>query len=286
MTAPEAENRILAVRLRDGFTVEAVYYGTGTLCISSQVGCAMGCPFCASGSRGLVRNLAVAELWNQVAQARREELEPARVTVSGIGEPLHNRGAVRTFLLEARTAGIPVSLTTTGQPLGGLAEFLGLPHRGLVVSLHGGTAAVHRRLIPRGPDFEGLWKVLEAAWPRLGRRGRRRVGINYLLAPGLNDDPAELDALAARLRPFPEVTVHLLVPNPVPESPLVRPTDAALSAAWERLRARGISVRRANRWRRRARGGCGTLAVRSWDGPGRVAGTGDRRSVAGRRPEK
>lgn len=257
------ENQRFAVPLDDGLTVEAVFYGSGTLCVSSQAGCAVGCPFCASGSRGLRRNLSAAELVRQLEAAAGLGLAPARVTVSGIGEPLHNAGAVRAFLDHCRGLGLPVSLTTTGAPLETLRDFLGLPHNGLMLSLHAGSAAVHRRLVPRGPDFEGLWGLLGETLPALARRRRRKLGVNYLLLDGVNDGEEELAALVRRLRSFPELTVHLLTCNPVPGSVFASPPPERVAAAAAFLAGEGVNARLPNRWRTRLEGGCGTLFVRS-----------------------
>ena len=78
-----AFNRRFRVELGDGSAVEAVHYRGDTLCISSQVGCAVGCPFCASGANGLLRPLAFDELWGQVEAVRARDLTVKRVTVSG-----------------------------------------------------------------------------------------------------------------------------------------------------------------------------------------------------------
>jgi 23S rRNA (adenine2503-C2)-methyltransferase len=263
---PCAKNKKILVPLDDGLAVETVWYGSGTLCISSQAGCALGCPFCASGFGGLQRSLSVEELLWQLETARRQGAAPQRVTVSGIGEPLHNPQALTAFIDHCRRQGLPVSLTTTGSPLGVLREFLPLPHNGLMLSLHAGTAATHRRLIPRGPDLDVLWALLEEVLPALSRRRRRKIGINYLLLAGHNDSAAELSALAERLRRWPDLTLHLLTCNPVAGSTFVSPPAAAVAAAHGFLAAQGLNVRRPNRWRTAEEGGCGTLLARSSEG--------------------
>ncbi|MEW6221187.1 MAG: radical SAM protein [Thermodesulfobacteriota bacterium] len=257
-----SRNHLLPVRLADGLLVEAVFYGTGTLCLSTQAGCAMGCPFCAAGRGGFARNLSQEELAAQVSAARQRGYEPARLTLSGMGEPLANPAAVIPFLVEQHRQGLPVSLTTTGRPLSQLAAFLRLPHNGLMLSMHSADAVTHRRLVPAGPDFAALWDLLAACWPLLSRRQRRRLGASYLLLAGVNDRDQDLVALKDRLQPFRELTVHLLLPNPVPASPF-RPSPASVVAHWHQaLRGRGIHVRRANCWRRERTGGCGTLFLR------------------------
>jgi len=255
-------NQKFLVPLVDGLAVESVWYGSGTLCISSQAGCALGCPFCASGFGGWRRNLSLDELLLQLEAARARGVEPQRVTISGVGEPLHNPQAVAAFVDHCRRQRLPVSLTTTGGPLPVLRDFLLLPHNGLMLSLHAGTAATHRRLIPHGPDMEALWALLEEDLPALSRRRRRKVGINYLLLTGHNDSVIELSAIAKRLRHLPELTIHLLTVNSVEGSTFTSPSPLAVDAAHDLLAAQGLNVRRPNRWRTSAEGGCGTLLTR------------------------
>jgi len=251
------------VPLTDGLAVEAVYYGSGTLCVSSQAGCALGCPFCASGSRGLLRNLSPGEMVLQLTAAVHRGFVPKRVTVSGIGEPLHNAAAVLAFMDLCRGKALPVSLTTTGSPLRTLREFLPLPHNGLMLSLHAGSAATHRHLIPKGPDYEQLWTLLGQVLPSCSRRRRRKIGINYLLLDGITDTDRELSLLMQRLGPFPELSLHLLTCNPVSGSPFRSPPLEKIAAVGDLLSGHGFNVRMPNRWRSRAEGGCGTLFVRT-----------------------
>lgn len=256
-------NNKFLVTLADGLAVEAVYYGSGTLCLSSQAGCAVGCPFCASGSRGLLRNLGVAELWAQVEGARALGIEPKRLTLSGVGEPLHNFSAVREFLAGCGRLNLPLSLTTTGSPTALFREMIHLPHNGLMLSLHAGRAATHRRLIPRGADFGDVLSVLEETLAGLSRRRRRKIGINYLLLAGINDCRHEMASLLPLFQRHPDLTLHLLTCNPVPESAFVSPLSARVDELHGWLSARGVNARRANAWRVQADGGCGTLFART-----------------------
>jgi 23S rRNA (adenine2503-C2)-methyltransferase len=264
-TAMENPDRNLkfTVPLVDGLTIEAVFYGSGTLCVSSQAGCALQCPFCASGSRGLLRNLSSGEMALQLTAAIDRGFAPKRVTISGIGEPLHNAAAVLAFMDICRSRALPVSLTTTGNPLQTLREFLPMPHNGLMLSLHAGSSETHRRLIPHGPDYDQLWTVLGEVLPSCSKRRRRKIGINYLLLEGLTDTDREWSLLAERMRPFPELSLHLLTCNPVPGSPYRSPPPEKVAAIGTLLAARGCNVRMPNRWRSRAEGGCGTLFVQN-----------------------
>lgn len=262
-----AHNDRFAVTLADGSRVEAVWYPSGTLCLSSQVGCPLACPFCASGAAGLLRNLTLDELRLQLAVCRARGHEPQRLTLSGVGEPLANFAVTAEFIREQGRDGLPVSLTTTAHRLDLLPAALQLPHNGLMLSVHAGCAATHRRLVPHGPDWEGLWRSLADAWPGLSRRGRRRIGINYLLLAGENDAETELEGLAARLQRFPELTVHLLCYNPVGSVAMQSPPEEEFLCWKKGLQQAGCNVRLANRWRRSADGGCGTLLARRGQGP-------------------
>jgi len=255
------DNRKFIVSLADRLHVEAVWYGSGTLCLSSQAGCALSCPFCASGRRGLQRNLTTEELHLQLAVCRREGIEPQRLTLSGIGEPLQNLDNLEQFMADCRRQDLPVSLTTTGAPLAHLVRLLALPHNGIMFSVHAGSDAVYRQLLPKGPGLVPLRQRLAALWPRLSGRQRRKLGVNYLLLAGVNDLPAELAALVDWLQPFPEMTLHLLSCNPVPGSIYHSPTALQTDRVHGFFRQRGINVRRANHWRRQQEGGCGTLVL-------------------------
>jgi 23S rRNA (adenine2503-C2)-methyltransferase len=256
---PESTDNIrLLVPLDDGLRVEAVYYGSGTLCLSTQAGCALGCRFCASARGGLRRNLTLLELLRQVEIAQAQGLQPRRLTLSGIGEPLHNSSVVFEFL---RSSPLPVSMTTTGGPLEHLATALSLPHNGLMLSLHAGSEEVHRRLLPKAPPLTLLAECVTSSLASLPRRARRRFGVNYLLLDGINDSRRELDGLLRVFEPWPEATLHLLACNPVPDSSFVSPSDEGFASAYRYLAARHPQVRRPNRWRRQAQGGCGTLVM-------------------------
>lgn len=255
----EDGNLKFAVPLADGLTVEAVFYGSGTLCVSTQAGCALGCPFCASGRKGFFRNLHFSEMISQLAGAGRDGCRVRRITLSGIGEPLLNWANVQAFLAFCRRQELPVSVTTVGRPLPLLQEMLNMDHNGVMVSIHAGTAATHRRLIPRGPDFNDLWRMLNRCVPQMSRRRRRQIGINYLLLEGINDHPAEICQLASRMESLPEATLHLLECNPMPDRPFRSPGGEARQEIFDYLASRLTNVRRGNRWRKQAEGGCGTL---------------------------
>ena len=145
----------------------------------------------------------------------------ARVTVSGVGEPLHNHDAVRALRRGLSCAPNGPSLTTSGGPLPRLREWLHAPHNGLTLSIHAGSEAVRARLVPKGPPLDALFAVLREELPRMTRRRRRKTALAYLLIGGENDCDSEIDAFIERALPL-GFKVHLYAYNEVPTSAFAR----------------------------------------------------------------
>jgi 23S rRNA (adenine2503-C2)-methyltransferase len=206
-----------------------------TQCISTQVGCAMGCVFCASGVAGLKRHLAPEEIVAQVllGRARLEGAEQLRnVVYMGMGEPLHNYEAtVRSVRLLTHPDGIGLSTRKVTISTSGLVpeiERLGRDFGGqigLAVSLHAADDDTRSRLMPINRRYP-LPRLMEAlrAYP-LPRR--RRITIEYTLVSGKNDGPEEARKLAQLLRGIP-VKVNLIPMNPIAASPLGPPEQARI----------------------------------------------------------
>ncbi|HJL01059.1 MAG TPA: radical SAM protein [Polyangiaceae bacterium LLY-WYZ-15_(1-7)] len=253
-------NRRFGVRLADGARVEAVLYRGDTLCVSSQVGCAVGCPFCASGAQGLQRPLRFEELVGQVEAVEARHGPLRRLTLSGVGEPLHAPDAPR-FVAWAKERGTPASLTTSGGPLRRLERWLrDVPHNGLTLSVHAGREPTRARLVPRGPSLAELVATLRAALPELSRRRKKKLALAYLVLAGENDVDAEVDAFAARFAPL-GLAVHLYAYNPVPTSDAQPISRARYEALYARLSDAGLRVRMSSQARVEANGGCGTLVA-------------------------
>ncbi len=253
-------NTRFAVELDDGAVVEAVVYRQHTLCVSSQVGCAVGCPFCASGSRGLLRNLTLDEMVAQVEQARSFEPSLQRITISGVGEPLHNATTVEAFLHWCRKQRLAPSLTTSGGSADKLRHFIDLPHNGLTLSVHAGSEPTRRKLVPHGPALASVLDTVESCFPKLSRSRRRRLSLAYLLLEGWNDDPNETRAFAERARSI-GASVYLYRLNPVAGSafqPAREERYQQIVTAW---RSAGLEVRRSSLARTEDNGGCGTLVA-------------------------
>lgn len=260
----EGQNRRFALRLADGAEVEAVLYRGDTLCVSSQVGCAVRCPFCASGRDGLARHLTLDELEGEVSTVERElgrVIE--RLTVSGVGEPLHNAENVASFVRAMHARGKKTSLTTSGGPVDRLARWLvdtaHLPSNGLTISIHAGSEEVRARVVPHGPRLAAIFETLAGALPRMTGRRKKKLALAYLVLEGENDGDEEVDRFVERARPL-GLAVHLYALNPTTET-RSRGSRARYEAIHARMVAAGLVVRMSSAARLEANGGCGTLVA-------------------------
>lgn len=260
------DNRRFLLGLQDGGRIEAVIYRGDSLCISAQVGCAVGCPFCASGAQGLDRPLSFAELREQVQLAKSladpQDPEILRVTVSGVGEPLHNQAAVEELCAWCVEQGLALSITTSGGPLRYLERWITqIGHRGLTISVHAGTQAVRERMVPKGPPLDPLFDTLARGLGQIPNARKKKIALAYLVIKGINDEDQEIDAFIERVAPL-GLKTHLYRYNPVPTSDLAGVTMERYYEIADRIRAQGVQVRRSSQARTRANGGCGTLVAK------------------------
>lgn len=255
--------------LADGRRVETVLIpeeGRTTVCVSTQVGCPIGCVFCASGVAGLVRNLEAAEIVEQVLVVQRHlGQRPSHVVVMGMGEPLLNLDHLARALaaltgepgLGFSPRRITVSTASTGVLVDRLAA-LGLGVN-LAVSLHAPDDAVRRALIPGSPP--GRVAALIDAAARYARTTGRDATAEYVLIAGVNDSLAHADTLARALAGR-HVHVNLIPLNPVHHRPdLAAPSPAACRAFAARLRAAGASATLRARRGDDIHAACGQLAL-------------------------
>ncbi len=251
------------VRLEDGAEIEAVVYRGDTACLSTQVGCGVRCPFCASGANGLSRSLSADEMMGVLALLEARGHAIARVTLSGSGEPLHASEACAEVVRRCHARRTPASITTSGGPLARLSAWLvpgAPPHNGITISVHAGMEATRTRMVPGGPPLAGLFTVLAEHLPNLPRKRRKKIALAYLVIEGANDSDAELDSFAELARPL-GIATHLYAHNPVPTSTLRGVTRARYEAIYARLVERGLRVRMSSRARLESNGGCGTLVA-------------------------
>ena len=240
-------------RLADGNCVESVlmrYHHGNTVCISCEVGCPMGCAFCASTRGGLVRRLRPSEMLDQVLFTQIDSgLPVSNIVLMGIGEPLDNYDTVLRFLQlvnspEGMNIGMRhISLSTCGlvDKIDSLAqEDLQLT---LSVSLHAPTDEIRSGIMPINRKYNV--ETLLAACKRYFERTGRRISFEYAMIRGLNDTPEMADILIKKLRGI-AAHVNLIPLNEVAESPLKPSYPDVVRAFQQRLEAHGIpaTVRR------------------------------------------
>jgi len=267
--------RKLRLVTRDGRSIESVLIPDGdktTLCISSQVGCAIDCQFCATAKLGLTRNLDAGEIVDQVYRARQllAEVDTDRritnLVYMGMGEPLHNYDNVMASLrILTHDLGVGLSQRRITVSTAGMVPRiarLGLEdvRPNLAVSLNAASDEVRDRIMPinRKWDIESLLSAIRA-YPL---EHRRRVTFEYVLLAGVNDSLADADRLARLLRGI-RCKVNIIPWNPHPESDFRRPTPQAIEAFQEECKRRGLPT-----YLRTPRGddidaACGQLANRS-----------------------
>ena len=253
----------LLLRLGDGLTVESVLLPRDGVCVSSQVGCAVGCVFCMTGREGLVRHVGSAEMVAQVVRAR--QLRRVRkVVFMGMGEPAHNLENVIDAIALLGTLGGFAHKNLVFSTVGDQRVFERLP-RGpvkpaLALSLHTTRAELRERLLPRAP------RLTPDELVTLGEHYAQQTGYpiqyQWTLLEGINDTDEEIAGIVRLLRG--KYAVMNLIPyNQVPDLPYRRPGhERALDIA-RTLHAQGILTTLRQSAGQDVDGGCGQLRARA-----------------------
>lgn len=248
--AKDATEKLL-LRLHDGELVECVLMrdpDRRTVCISTQVGCAMGCVFCASGLLGVKRNLTPTEIIEQVLVLHRMMKDDERITnvvVMGIGEPLANYRSLMqslTFLTDPDGFGLGarrITVSTVGLP----DKIRELAQSGqqfnLAVSLHAPNDALRTEIVPVNKSI-GIQDILDAADEYFEITGRR-ISYEYVLMAGINDRPEHAEELAFLLRGR-NAHVNLIPMNGVNELIMTAPRDPDTQEFLDILEYQGITA--------------------------------------------
>jgi 23S rRNA (adenine2503-C2)-methyltransferase len=244
----------LVLRTKAGLLIESVIMRTGTgrvsLCISSQVGCAAVCGFCATGQMGIARNLTAAEVLDQVVLAGElmhgEGRRVRNVVFMGMGEPFHNEEAVYEAVaallapeLFHHTPG-RILISTVGIPDAMVRCARRFPDVNLALSLHSVRQDVRERLIPLAAKYS--LDELRAAVAKVKDIQRNSVMIEYLMLSGVNDSADDARELVAWLTGL-DVHVNLIPYNPIESAPHLRTTERPERDAFaDILRAAGLTT--------------------------------------------
>ena len=252
----------LLVGLQDGQTVESVLLPRDGLCVSSQVGCAVGCVFCMTGREGLIRQVGSAEIVAQVALAR--TLRPVKkVVFMGMGEPSHNLDAVMEAIDLLGTVGNIGHKNLVFSTVGDVRVFERLPQGrvkpALALSLHTTRADLRMQLLPRAPRFDP--QDLVEAGEVYARATGYPIQYQWTLIEGVNDSDQEIEGIV-RLLKGKYALMNMIPYNAVPDLPYARPSWERAAEIARTLHQRGVLTKLRQSAGQDVDGGCGQLRAR------------------------
>ena len=253
----------LLVELADGQMVESVLLPRDGLCVSTQVGCAVGCRFCMTGKSGLIRQVSSMEILAQVVLARRLRTVK-KVVFMGMGEPAHNLDNVLEAIDLLGTEGNIGHKNLVFSTVGDLRVFEALPRQrvkpALALSLHTTKAGLREHLLPRAP------KIAPEELIELGEKYARDtdypIQYQWTLLKGVNDGDDELDALVRLLKGKYGV-LNVIPFNSLEEDDYQRPDAERIREIVRTLHSRGVLTKVRNSAGQDVEGGCGQLRARA-----------------------
>jgi 23S rRNA (adenine2503-C2)-methyltransferase len=253
----------LLVELSDGQTVESVLLPRDGLCVSSQVGCAVGCQFCMTGRGGLLRQLTSGEIVAQVALARSQRAVK-KVVFMGMGEPSHNLDnvleAIHLLGTEGNIGHKNLVFSTVGDPRAFERLAQGVVKPALALSLHTTKPALRQQLLPHAPRLTP--RELVDLGERYGRLSAYPVQYQWTLLEGINDGEDELDGIVELLKGKYSV-LNMIPYNTVPGLPFKRPSWERARALARLLHKRGVLTKLRDSAAQDVDGGCGQLRART-----------------------
>ncbi|HJV72878.1 MAG TPA: RNA methyltransferase [Noviherbaspirillum sp.] len=255
----------LLVGLGDGQTVESVLLPRGGLCISSQVGCAVGCQFCMTGRSGLIRQLTSGEMLAQVALARTQRAV-RKIVFMGMGEPAHNLNnvmdAIELLGIEGNIGHKNIVFSTVGDPRAFERLMQGVVKPALALSLHTTKPALREQLLPRAPRLTPA--ELVDFGEQYGRMSAYPVQYQWTLLEGINDGDDEIEGIVALLKGKYAV-LNMIPYNTIPDLQFRRPSWDKARAIARTLHQRGVLTKLRDSAAQDVDGGCGQLRARAME---------------------
>ncbi|MFM8691816.1 MAG: RNA methyltransferase [Limnohabitans sp.] len=252
----------LLIALADGQSVESVLLPRDGVCVSTQVGCAVGCVFCMTGREGLIRQVGSAEIVAQVVLARQRRAV-RKVVFMGMGEPAHNLDQVLQAIDLLGTAGNIAHKNLVFSTVGDERVFERLPQQqvkpALALSLHTTRADLRARLLPRAPRWDP--QDLVEAGERYARGTGYPIQYQWTLIQGVNDGPEEIEGIVRLLR-GKYALMNLIPFNRVPGLPFRRPDWEHAAEMARTLHRQGILTKLRQSAGQDVEGGCGQLRAR------------------------
>ncbi|THC46230.1 RNA methyltransferase [Massilia sp. Mn16-1_5] len=252
----------LLVGLADGQAVETVLLPRDGVCVSSQVGCAVGCQFCMTGREGLLRQMTSGEIVAQVVLARARR-PVKKVVFMGMGEPAHNLDnvleAIELLGIEANIPHKNLVFSTVGDPRAFQRLPLGRVKPALALSLHTTKPDLRAELLPRAPKLAPE-KLVEFG-ERYARLSGYPIQYQWTLLDGVNDGQDELDGIVALLRGKYAI-LNMIPYNTIPDLAFRRPSWDKARAIAAALHARGVLTKLRDSAGQDVEGGCGQLRAR------------------------
>lgn len=262
----------LLVELSDGQTVESVLLPRGGLCVSTQVGCAVGCVFCMSGQAGLIRQLGSAEIVAQVVLARQRRAV-SKVVFMGMGEPAHNLDNVLEAIELLGTQGNIGHKNLVFSTVGDTRVFEQLAKNkvkpALALSLHSTDASLRSKLLPRAPQIE-IEELVERG-EIYARASRYPVQYQWTLLEGVNDSDAELEGIV-RLLAGKYAVMNFIPFNQVDGLSYRRPAPERINTMLQTLKLNGILTKIRDSAGQEIEGACGQLRARAATAKASTAG--------------
>jgi len=262
----------LLVGLHDGQTVESVLLPRDGLCVSSQVGCAVGCQFCMTGRSGLIRQVTSGEIVAQVVLGRQQR-PVKKVVFMGMGEPAHNLDnvleAIQLLGTEGNIGHKNLVFSTVGDP----RVFERLPQGAvkpaLALSLHTTRPALREQLLPRAPRLtpRELVDLAEA----YGRATAYPVQYQWTLLEGINDGDDEIDGIVELLQ-GKHAVLNMIPYNTIPDLHFRRPSSERARTMVRLLHQRGVLANLRDSAAQDVEGGCGQLRARASAAQARTIG--------------